>query len=194
MQAVFVRLHPAAACNILSLEDKRDKTWGLVLSNCACSRMFTSWKNGEIMQTNDWKMQVRERQKEQVPKKCNWKMQLWKKQKWEMEKMQKKNHTRDQLDKHDFGKSCKKLGKSKKNCKSDQGPTRQTWFWKKSCKNQVKCMKNAKKCELRFCTCIFLAFVICMFFCIVFCTCIFSSHFWFAFFAVHGAFFKIAVF
>ena len=42
------------------------------------------------------------------------------------ENAKKKNHTRDQLDKHDFGKSCKKLGKSKKNCKSDQGPTRQT--------------------------------------------------------------------
>ena len=121
MQAVFVRLHPAAACNILSLEDKRDKTWGLVLSNCACSRMFTSWKNGEIMQTNDWKMQVRERHKEQVqkktPKKNNWEMQLWKKQTWEMEKK----------------------------CKSDPGPTGQTWFRKKSCKSLGKSKQNAKK-------------------------------------------------
>jgi hypothetical protein len=55
-------------------------------------------------------MQVWERQKEQVPKKhaiekCN--SERNKTEKWRKCKKKNANHTRDQLDKHDFGKVAK---------------------------------------------------------------------------------------
>jgi hypothetical protein len=84
--------------------------------------------------------------------------------------------------------------KWKNKCKSDQGPTRQTWFWKKSCKNQENAWKMRKFANCVFAPAFFLHLWYACFFCIVFCTCIFFGIFDSLFFAVHGAFFKFAVF
>ena len=69
---------------------------------------------------------------------------------WHWESMQKHaSQTRDQLDKLDFGKKNAKL-------------------W-------VKCRKNANNCELCFCNCMFLTFLICIFFALCVCTCMFFA-------------------
>ena len=96
-------------------------------------------------------------------------------------------------------KSCKSLGKSKQNakkkrekcnksakkCKSDLGPN---WTNVIAEKNALPIIgKIQEKYELRFYTCIFLAFVILHFFALCFCTCICFVFLICLFFALYGA-------
>ena len=130
-------------------------------------------RNGEIMQTKMQKMKVWERHKLQVAacQKNTWNMQFCKKQKRKWRSMQKNaNQTRDQLDKHEFGKNIRKP-KKKKQSRKNANQTRQTWFWKNKCKNlglKLKCRKNAN-CTFAIAFCVhFFALCFCTrcFFCI----------------------------
>ena len=150
-------------------------------------------RNGEIMQTKMQKMKVWERHKLQVAA-CQ------------------KKHLKHAV----LQKTKKEMEKHAKKCKSDQGPTGQTWVRKKytkapkkkakpkKCKSDQTNMilekqmqkprfkiKMQEKCELHFCDCILRAF-----FCIVFLHSLFFLYFWFGacFFVIFSYFFKIAVF
>ena len=124
-------------------------------------------RNGEIMQTKMQKMKVWERHKLQVAacQKKHLKHAVLQKTKKEMEKHAKKCKS----DQGPTGQTWvrKKYTKApkKKQSRKNANQTRQTWFWKNKCKNlglKLKCRKNAN------CT---FAIAFCLhFFALCFCT------------------------
>jgi len=150
-------------------------------------------------------MQVRERHKEQVQKKTPKKKQL---RNATLKEANMRNGEKVQIRPGTnwtnmiSEKSCKSLGKSKQNakkkrekcnksakkCKSDLGPNWTNVIAEKNAKPIIG--KMQEKYELRFYTCIFLAFVILHFFALCFCTCICFVFLICLFFALHGACFQ----